>query len=115
MAPIGWRLSPAEWAFIVNDTRTKIVFTGPGFDGVPQQLAGRLDHGPRIVGADAARAMIDAAARIAFAPSGRDDAVLQLYTSGTTGNPKGAVLTNTNLFGLRKHSADLDKIGRAHV
>ncbi|MBB5707273.1 fatty acid--CoA ligase [Sphingopyxis panaciterrulae] len=108
MAPIGWRLSPAEWAFIVNDTRAKIVFTGPGFDGVPQQLAGRLDHGPRIVGADAARAMIDAAARIAFAPSGRDDAVLQLYTSGTTGNPKGAVLTNTNLFGLRKHSADLD-------
>src|SRR3546814_12860253 len=87
MAPIGWRLSPAEWAFVVNDTRTKIVFTGPGFDGVPQQLAGRLDHGPRIVGADAARAMIDAAARIAFAPSGRDDAVLQLYTSGTTGNP----------------------------
>ncbi len=108
MAPIGWRLSPAEWAFIVNDTRAKIVFTGPGFDAVPEQLAGRLDHGPKIVGADAARAMIDAAARIAFAPSGRDDAVLQLYTSGTTGNPKGAVLTNTNLFGLRKHSADLD-------
>ena len=108
MAPIGWRLSPAEWAFIVNDTRAKIVFTGPGFDAVPEHLAGRLDHGPKIVGADAARAMIDAAARIAFAPSGRDDAVLQLYTSGTTGNPKGAVLTNTNLFGLRRHSADLD-------
>jgi fatty-acyl-CoA synthase len=108
MAPIGWRLSPAEWAFIVNDTKAKIVFTGPGFDAVADQLAGKLDHGPRIVGADATRALIDATPRAAFMPSGPDDAVLQLYTSGTTGHPKGAVLSNRNLFALRKNSADLD-------
>lgn len=108
MAPIGWRLSPAEWAFIVNDTKAKIVFTGPGFDAVADQLAGKLDHGPRIIGADAARALIDATPRAAFMPSGPDDAVLQLYTSGTTGHPKGAVLSNRNLFALRKNSADLD-------
>ncbi|WP_067105842.1 fatty acid--CoA ligase [Sphingopyxis granuli] len=108
MAPIGWRLSPAEWAFIVNDTKAKIVFTGPGFDAVADQLAGKLDHGPRIIGADATRALIDATPRGAFMPSGPDDAVLQLYTSGTTGHPKGAVLSNRNLFALRKNSADLD-------
>ena len=108
MAPIGWRLSPAEWAFIVNDTKAKIVFTGPGFDAVADQLAGKLDHGPRIGGADATRALIDATPRAAFMPSGPDDAVLQLYTSGTTGHPKGAVLSNRNLFALRKNSADLD-------
>ncbi len=108
MAPIGWRLSPVEWAFIVGDTRAKIVFTGPGFDDAAGQLAGKFDHAPQIIGADAARAMIDGAERVTFDPSGPDDAVLQLYTSGTTGNPKGAVLTNTNLFALRKNSADLD-------
>ncbi|WP_447763651.1 fatty acid--CoA ligase [Sphingopyxis panaciterrae] len=106
MAPIGWRLSPTEWAFIVNDTQAKIIFTGPGFEAVPQQLAGKLQHAATIVGADEARAMIEAAKRAPFAPSGRDEAVLQLYTSGTTGNPKGAVLSNHNLFALRKHSAD---------
>lgn len=108
MAPIGWRLSPAEWAFIVNDTQAKIVFTGPGFETVGDLLTDRLDHDPRIINGDAARAMIDAAPRATFVPSGVDDAVLQLYTSGTTGNPKGAVLSNRNLFGLRKNSAACD-------
>ncbi|WP_374526089.1 fatty acid--CoA ligase [Sphingopyxis sp.] len=108
MAPIGWRLSPAEWAYIVNDTRAKAVFTGPGFESVGEQLAGKLDHDPRIIGAAEARALIDSTERAPFAPSGQDDAVLQLYTSGTTGNPKGAVLSNRNLFALRKHSGDLD-------
>ncbi|MGV7121919.1 fatty acid--CoA ligase [Sphingopyxis sp. 550A] len=108
MAPIGWRLSPTEWAYIVNDTKAKIVFTGPGFENAAEQLAGKLDHAPRIIGADQARALIDSTPRAAFAPSGPNDAVLQLYTSGTTGNPKGAVLSNRNLFALRKNSADAD-------
>lgn len=108
MAPIGWRLSPTEWAFIVNDTRARIVFTGAGFDAVHDQLSGKLEHGPRIVGEAEARALIDNMPRAPFAPSGPDDAVLQLYTSGTTGHPKGAVLSNRNLFALRKHSNDLD-------
>lgn len=108
MAPIGWRLSPTEWAYIVNDTRAKIVFTGPGFESASEQMAGKLDHAPRIVAAAEARALIDGTSRAPFAPSGQDDAVLQLYTSGTTGNPKGAVLSNRNLFALRKHSSDAD-------
>jgi fatty-acyl-CoA synthase len=108
MAPIGWRLSPTEWAYIVNDTKAKIVFTGPGFENTAEQLAGKLDHAPRIIGAEEARALIDSTPRAAFAPSGPNEAVLQLYTSGTTGNPKGAVLSNRNLFALRKNSADAD-------
>ncbi len=108
MAPIGWRLSPTEWAYVVNDTAAKIVFTGPGFEAVPDQLAGKLKHAPRIIGADEARALIDNTPRASFTPSGQDDAVLQLYTSGTTGNPKGAVLSNRNLFALRKHSNEAD-------
>ncbi len=108
MAPIGWRLSPAEWAFIVNDTQAKMVFAGPGFEGLADQLAGRLTNDPAIIAAAAAWAMIEGATRAPFEPSAVDDAVLQLYTSGTTGNPKGAVLSNRNLFALRKHSGELD-------
>jgi acyl-CoA synthetase (AMP-forming)/AMP-acid ligase II len=102
MTPIGWRLAPPEWAYIVNDTNAKIVFTGPGFESVGSALDGMLEHGPRIIGADEARALIESTQRAHFEPSQADDPILQLYTSGTTGNPKGVPLSNKNLFALRK-------------
>ncbi len=104
MVPIGWRLAPAEWAYIVNDTRARILFTGKGFEGAEVALAGRAPHLERVVGDIEARSLIEANVRVEFDSAGPDDAVLQLYTSGTTGNPKGAVLSNRNLFALRKHS-----------
>jgi acyl-CoA synthetase (AMP-forming)/AMP-acid ligase II len=60
------------------------------------------------VKADEARAEISATARAPFDAAGPDEAVLQLYTSGTTGNPKGAVISNRNLFALRKQSNEAE-------
>jgi acyl-CoA synthetase (AMP-forming)/AMP-acid ligase II len=105
MVPIGWRLAVAEWAFIANDTGAKILFTGLGFETAGDALSGQLE---RVIAENDARAMMDDATRVNFEPAGPDDAVLQLYTSGTTGNPKGAVLSNRNLFALRKHSENSD-------
>jgi acyl-CoA synthetase (AMP-forming)/AMP-acid ligase II len=106
MVPIGWRLAPAEWAYMVKDAGTRILFTGEGFDGAGEALADEVE---RVIGEHEARALIDATARAEFAPAGPDDAALQLYTSGTTGNPKGAVLSNRNLFALRKHAEGSDQ------
>jgi acyl-CoA synthetase (AMP-forming)/AMP-acid ligase II len=109
MTPIGWRLAPPEWAYIVNDTKAKLIFTGAGFEDIGTALAGQLDHHPRMINAAEARALIDHTERGAFEPSDPGDPILQLYTSGTTGNPKGVPLSNMNLFALRKgtNSADL--------
>ncbi len=108
MVPVGWRLAPAEWAFIINDTQAKLLFTGPGLDEAGQALASQLVHVEHVYASGAARDLIANSDRIPFVPCGADDAVLQLYTSGTTGNPKGAILSNRNLFGLRKSTADAD-------
>ncbi|MGB5077768.1 MAG: long-chain-fatty-acid--CoA ligase, partial [Sphingorhabdus sp.] len=104
MVPIGWRLAPAEWRFILDDTGAKILFTGLGFESLGDLFGGDGLSMVKIIAEREARAWIASAPRHAFEPAGPDDAVLQLYTSGTTGNPKGAVLTNRNLFALRKSS-----------
>jgi acyl-CoA synthetase (AMP-forming)/AMP-acid ligase II len=108
MVPIGWRLAPAEWAFIINDTQAKLIFAGPGFGDIGSQLSGLVSQVQSIVKSDEAIAAISATARAPFEPAGPDDAALQLYTSGTTGNPKGAVLSNRNLFALRKQADEAE-------
>ncbi|MFC4291792.1 fatty acid--CoA ligase [Sphingorhabdus arenilitoris] len=101
MVPVGWRLAPAEWAFIINDTGAKAVFTGRGFDGALDSIREQTPGVGHIIPAETAEQMITSITPAEFEPSGHDDPVLQLYTSGTTGNPKGAVLSNRNLFALR--------------
>lgn len=101
MVPVGWRLAEPEAAFIIDNAEAKILFLGEGFEACKDTLGKRSG----LIGcytASEAQAHFIKAERGEFEPSGPDDAVLQLYTSGTTGNPKGAVLSNRNLFGLRK-------------
>ncbi|MEQ1498888.1 MAG: fatty acid--CoA ligase [Novosphingobium sp.] len=105
MVPVGWRLAEVEAAFILDNADARILFLGEGFDGCKQTLGQRPGLKRCFTQAEAANEVLGAA-RGAFNPSGPNDAVLQLYTSGTTGNPKGAVLSNHNLFGLRRAAFD---------
>ena len=46
-----------------------------------------------------------------IAAIGYDDTCVMLYTSGTTGKPKGVVLSNRNIIETSKNSSAFDKLG----
>ena len=99
LVALNWRLAPPEVAAILDDADPRLLVVGKS----------QLD----LVPDDPTRALVvledDFAAWVAEQPAAHtdqpaahspapDDVVLQLYSSGTTGRPKGARLTHANLL-----------------
>ena len=100
---VNWRLAPPEMAYIINDSQAKVLIVHEEFAGHLATFEADLVHTTRIVviGSHDSHASYDAwrdAHDGAFQRVGStdEDVAAQLYTSGTTGLPKGAQLTNDN-------------------
>jgi fatty-acyl-CoA synthase len=99
--PLNWRLAPPEHRYILQDADTAVLFCEPqfreGIDAIRPQLAVRAFVGFGFSGGGW-RAYDSLLADRAAPRRGRPaDPALIVYTSGTTGRPKGAVLTQDAL------------------
>ncbi len=100
LVPLNWRLAPDEVAWILRDAAPAVLLWGADLaDGVAALRDGRWS-GPYLPfdgdGPDGYAALTAAASAAPVRTAGIVEAtpLLLLYTSGTTGRPKGALLTH---------------------
>ncbi|MFH8655978.1 long-chain fatty acid--CoA ligase [Streptomyces afghaniensis] len=96
--PLNTRLAGPEIAYQLADSGAKALVYGPSHAGLVAGLPGSTDVRTYVeVGAEYEEALASASREPIDTPVAPDDTCIIMYTSGTTGRPKGAMLTHGNL------------------
>jgi long-chain acyl-CoA synthetase len=110
--PVNARLHPHELAHILGDSGSAVVLTDDEHVEDVEPLVGAVDTLQAAVLAPGSQwNRLTGSAPAPLADRQRTDAAWLFYTSGTTGRPKGAVLTHRNLvMASLSYFADIDQV-----
>ena len=111
---VNWRLAPPEVEYIVNDAEAKVLIVSQDFVPVLEAIAANLTSVRTVVVIGGHPSYVDYESFLTACdpldpgvPSTPDDVAFQLYSSGTTGRPKGVMLSNHNFLGLLPQAEQL--------
>ncbi|HVV36591.1 MAG TPA: fatty acid--CoA ligase [Acidimicrobiales bacterium] len=105
LCAVNWRLAPPEAAYVINDSQAKLLIVSEEFLPMLDAIRGELTTIQKVLVLGNSPADESYETWLARQPSedpridpAPNDVALQFYSSGTTGRPKGVMLTNENLF-----------------
>ena len=104
--PLNYRLAPPEWAYIIKDAGARLLFAQGAYAAALESVRTTLDVAGQCILLDTTYGswltldgwLADAPATNPDRGIAPGDALYQMYTSGTTGRPKGAVLTHASVI-----------------
>jgi fatty-acyl-CoA synthase len=106
LVPLNTRLADPEWEYILRDSGARWIITESMFEGRIARIRERLPQIEEVISVGAQEKGVIGWEEILTAPPmeeppqepGIEDELYILYTSGTTGKPKGAVITHQNFL-----------------
>jgi long-chain acyl-CoA synthetase len=106
VVPVNWRNKGKELSYIINNSEAEIMIFGQEFADVVDSVRSELETigeylvigGGKNWAAPYEEKLIGASSEPLLVQNDENDVVIQMYTSGTTGVPKGALLTHKNLM-----------------
>lgn len=115
---INYMLKAPEIAYVLDDSKPKVAFVSSGFMAefakgyemaqhkpIIIEVEQGVEHGTQVAEGVLSEILAKYPADEAIVPQSLDDPCMLLYSSGTTGNPKGILTSNRNVFAICKDMA----------
>jgi acyl-CoA synthetase (AMP-forming)/AMP-acid ligase II len=112
---VNWRLAAPEIAYVLNDAGCDVLFVGSDYYDMVDRIAMETPNLKTVIGMEGGHNRYESydgwrdahRATDPMLPIAPDDDIIQLYTSGTTGHPKGVQLTNANYLAIFECLGDM--------